>query len=218
MARRAQVQTQSTDDPIRQFVALGEQAEELARRSQDRKSLSSEEFERERKAILKLMKKLETTADQAIAAADYDNGLERYLLDYGKASYKLLSGLHSERLAGRYAWEGMPEYVSWKAARRGIELALRGIETPRESSRDNEDEEPDKRKPGDSAKKGPGRPHKATPEADQKMYDDRKASGLTEKEFAEQRGLPYAKVEAACKRHRTRRASDKGKEASRRSK
>jgi hypothetical protein len=58
-------------------------------------------------------------------------------------------------------------------------------------------------------KKSRGRPHVSDPEADEKLHDDWKASGLTQKEFARKRGLKWEEVEAACKRHRTKKARKK---------
>jgi hypothetical protein len=57
---------------------------------------------------------------------------------------------------------------------------------------------------GKRQKKRRGQPHKSTPDADKKIHDDWKSSGLTQKEFARARGEPQDEIEAASKRHRTR--------------
>jgi hypothetical protein len=90
-------------------------------------------------------------------------------------------------------------------------LALRDLAAPaRGGDRDQ------KRARGDSKKASPGRPHVSTPDADQKMHEDWKTSGMTQKEFARERGLSWVEVEAACKRHRTRQSRIKKKRSARR--
>jgi hypothetical protein len=64
--------------------------------------------------------------------------------------------------------------------------------------------------PADAPDRSPGRrrgrPSKSDPEKDRKLFDDWKASGQTLKEFARARREDRAKVEDACKRHRTRQS------------
>jgi hypothetical protein len=51
-----------------------------------------------------------------------------------------------------------------------------------------------------------GRPPVSTPDADRKVYQAWKATGLTVKEFARSQSRPFAEIEGALKRDRTRRS------------
>jgi hypothetical protein len=62
-----------------------------------------------------------------------------------------------------------------------------------------------------SKKAKPGRPQIASPEEDERTFNDWKAADLTRKDFARARGLKLKEVEKACSRHRARRSRAKKK-------